>query len=178
MISISWGARGPVSWRLAAVRRECVFVIGPSATDTYSNLILRVFRRIENGLPCRVYLDNGSDFRKAFGKRLRKQGKTEWDGPTEERMQARFAPVGAEVVCALPYNAQAKAIERMFRTFRHRFDEDFAAYRGALGKKSEFAGELYYRPSELPTISELALSLQLAIRECNATPHTGRGMSA
>jgi hypothetical protein len=143
-----------------------------------SNLILGVFRRIvdENGLPWRVYLDNGSDFRKAFGKRLRKQGKTEWDGPTEERMQARFAPVGVEVVYALPYNAQAKAIERMFRTFRHRFDEDFEAYRGALGEKSEFARELYYRPSELPTISELAFLIQLAITEYNATPHTGRGM--
>lgn len=143
-----------------------------------SGLILGVFRRIvsENGLPRRVYLDNGSDFRKAFGKRLRKQGKKEWDGPCEERMQARFAPVGVEVVYALPYNAQAKAIERMFRTFRHRFDEDFAAYRGMLGERSEIASELYNRPSELPTLSELAYLLQLAINEYNATPHTGRGM--
>ena len=143
-----------------------------------STLILGVFRRIvdEEGLPWRVYLDNGADFRKAFGKRLRKQGKTEWDGPSEERIQARFAPVGVEVVYAIPYNAQAKAIERMFRTFRHRFDEDFAAYRGSFGHKSELAGELSYRPTELPSVSELAFLLQLAIDDYNATPHTGRGM--
>jgi hypothetical protein len=143
-----------------------------------SERILGVFRRIadENGLTRRVYLDNGADFRKAFGKRLRRQGKSEWDGPNEEQMQARFAPLGIEVIYAIPYNAQAKAIERMFRTFRHRFDEDFEAYRGTLGNKSEFARELYYRPSELPTISELAYLLSLAIALYNATPHTGRGM--
>lgn len=143
-----------------------------------SDRILGVFRRIvdEHGLPRRVYLDNGADYRKAFGKRLRKQGRSEWDGPNEEQMQARFAPLGIEIIYAIPYNAQAKAIERMFRTFRHRFDEDFEAYRGTLGSKSEFARELYYRPSELPTISELAYLLGLAITQYNATAHTGRGM--
>jgi hypothetical protein len=143
-----------------------------------SDRILSVFRRIceENGLPRRVYLDNGADFRKAFGKRLRKQGKAAWDGPNEEQLQARFAPLGIEVIYAIPYNAQAKAIERMFRTFRHRFDEDFEAYRGTLGQKSELARELFYRPSELPTISELAFLLQLAISQYNGTAHTGRGM--
>ncbi len=144
-----------------------------------SDFILSVYRRIvdEHGLNQRVYLDNGSNYRKAFGKRLRKQGKSDWNGPSEEQIQARFAPVGVEVVYAIPYNAQAKAIERMFRTFRHRFDEDFEAYRGSLGEKSELARELFKRPSELPTISELAYLLQLAIAEYNSlTPHTGRGM--
>ncbi len=145
-----------------------------------SDLILSVFRRItdENGLTVRVYLDNGADYRKAYGKRLRKQGKAEWDGPSEEQIQARFAPLGLEVIYALPYNAQAKLIESMFRTFRRRFDEDFAAYRGSLGQTSEVARDLYYRPSELPTISELAYLLQLAIAEYNGLiPHTGRGMN-
>ena len=144
-----------------------------------STHILGTFRRMtdENGLTCRVYLDNGANFRKAFGKRLRRQGKSEWDGPSEEQLQARFAPMGIEVIYAIPYNAQAKLIERMFRTFRHRFDEDFEAYRGQLGEKSEVARELYYRPHELPTISELAYLLQLAIEKYNAmTPHGGRGM--
>jgi putative transposase len=144
-----------------------------------SDLILGVYRRIvdEHGLNLRVYLDHGANFKKAFGKALRRLGKTEWDGPSEEVMRARFAPVGVEIVYAIPYNAQAKAIERMFRTFRHRFDEDFASYRGALGEKSEFARELYYQPSELPTTSELAYLLQLAVAQYNTTPHTGRGMN-
>lgn len=143
-----------------------------------SELVLGAFRRVcdEYGLPCRVYLDNGSDYRKAFGKRLRQQGMAGWDGPNEEQMRARFAPAGIEVVYALPYNAQAKAIERMFRTFRHRFDEDFEAYRGTLGNKSALAKELYYRPSELPTLSELAYLLQLSVDEYNARSHSGRGM--
>jgi len=92
-------------------------------------------------------------------------------------MQARFAPVGVEVIYAIPYNAQAKLIERMFRTFRHRFDEDFEAYRGTHGEKSELARELYYQSQRLPTISELAYLLQLAIGEYNSIlPHGGRGM--
>jgi putative transposase len=144
-----------------------------------SDRVLSVFRRSvdREGLPQRVYLDNGADYRKAFGRRLRKEGKESWDGPDEQQMQARFAPVGVEVVYALPYNAQAKLIERMFRTFRHRFDEAFEAYRGERGKWSEAASELFYRPQELPTVSELAYLLQLAIEEYNGViPHTGRGM--
>jgi hypothetical protein len=144
-----------------------------------SHLILEVFRRVvnENGLPNRVYIDNGANYVKGFGRCLRREGRTEWDGPNEEQMQARFAPIGVDVTYALPYNAQAKLIERMFRTFRHRFDENFEAYRGQLGRKSELAGELFYRPKELPTISELAYLLQLSITEYNALiPHGGRGM--
>jgi hypothetical protein len=143
-----------------------------------SDLILGVFRRVcsENGLPCCVYLDNGANYRKAFGKQLWSEGKTEWDGPSEDQIRTRFAPVGIEVVYALPYNAQAKPIERMLLTFRQRFDENFEAYRGSLESKSELARELFYRPSELPTLSELAYLLQLEIDEYNATPHTGRGM--
>ncbi|HET7437500.1 MAG TPA: Mu transposase C-terminal domain-containing protein [Thermoanaerobaculia bacterium] len=143
-----------------------------------SDRILSVFRRIceENGLPWRLYLDNGSDFRKAFGKRLRRDGKTRWDGPSEAELRGRFISMGIEVIYALPYNAQAKPIERMLRTFRHRFDEDFDAYRGAFGNKSELARELYYQPKNLPTVSELAFLLQLQIEEYNATPHTGAGM--
>ena len=144
-----------------------------------SRQILGVFRRMtdENGLTWRVYLDNGANYRKAFGQALRRQGKTEWDGPTEGQLQARFAPLGIEVIYALPYNAQAKLIERMFRTFRQRFDEDFEAYRGTPGERSEIAKELYYRPHELPTLGDLAYLLDLSVEKYNSiTPHTGRGM--
>lgn len=145
-----------------------------------SDLILSVFRRVvdENGLPKRIYIDNGSDYRKAFGKRLRRAGRAEWDGPNEEQLQARFAPAGLEVIYALPYNAQAKSIESLNRSFRRRFDEDFSAFRASLGETSELARELLYRPSDLPTLSELAYLLQLAIGEYNSLiPHTGKGMN-
>lgn len=143
-----------------------------------SDFILGIYRGIvkENGLNRRVYLDNGSNFRRAFGKRLRRLGKSEWDGPNEDQLRARFAPVGVDVVYAIVDNAPAKLIERMFRTFRHRFDEDFEAYRGTLGRKSEQAKELYRRPSELPTLSELTHLLTLAVSDYNGRAHGGRGM--
>lgn len=144
-----------------------------------STQILAVFRRItsENGLTWRVYLDNGSNYRKAFGKQLRREGRQEWDGPSESEARARFATFGVEVTYALPYNAQGKgSVESVLRTFRYRFDEDFEAYRGSLANKSDFARELYERPGELPTLSEMAYLLQLAINEYNSTPHGGKGM--
>jgi hypothetical protein len=143
-----------------------------------SRTVLAVFFRIvdEHGLPCRLYLDNGADFRKAFGKRLRRKGMQQWDGPSEEALRAQFVQLGVEVTYAIPYNAQAKPIERMLRTFRHQFDEDFEAYRGQHGEKSELARELLFRPSELPSISEMRYLLELQIEKYNATSHTGTGM--
>lgn len=143
-----------------------------------AEFILAIYRGIvaENGLNQRLYLDNGSNFVRGFGKVLRRNGRREWDGPTEAQMQGRFAAVGVGVVYAIVDNAQAKPIERMFRTFRHRFDEDFEAYRGMLGRKSEQAKEMYRKPSELPTLSELTHLLTLAITDYNGRPHSGRGM--
>lgn len=145
-----------------------------------SERVLGGARRIisENGLPKRFYIDNGSDYVKAFGRRLRKEGQPEWDGPSEEALAARFAPLGVEVTYSIPGNPMGKGvIERMFRTFRHRFDEQFEAYRGKLGSRSKKAEQLFFNPAELPTLSELAYLLQIHIEEYNdQIVHTGRGM--
>ncbi|MGN6185062.1 MAG: Mu transposase C-terminal domain-containing protein [Thermoanaerobaculia bacterium] len=143
-----------------------------------SRTVLAVFYRVvdEYGVPCRLYIDNGADFRKAYGKRLRRKGMQQWDGPSEEALRAQFVQLGVEVTYAIPYNAQAKPIERMLRTFRHQFDEDFEAYRGQHGEKSELAQELLFRPDELPAISDMRYLLELQIEKYNATAHSGRAM--
>jgi hypothetical protein len=134
--------------------------------------------------PCvRLYLDNGLDYKKAagWGVRHRAWGKArkeflalaDW---TEERLLNRFAPVGAEVMFATPYNAQAKLLERTFKTWIGQFHRSFESYRGELGQRSERAEYLRKHPHELPTLGELVLDLDRQIAEYNATPHRGRGM--
>jgi hypothetical protein len=147
-------------------------------TPTYRTVTTGLRRLVvEHGLMNRLYVDNGADIRKALGKRMRRMG-LGWDGPEEPEFEARLTPFGIKVTYAIPYNAQAKMIERMFRTFRHRFSELFEAYRGQFGERSEKAAELFYKPQELPTISELAYLLQFAIDEYNdVIKHTGKGMN-
>lgn len=143
-----------------------------------SKEILQVYRGIvaENGLNVRVYLDNGSNYRKAFGKALKRHGLTEWNGPSENELQPRFATFGVVATYALPWNAQAKPIESMLRRYLLQFDQDFDTYRGALSEKNEFAREVHRNPQNLPTLSEMAHLLNLQIDDYNTTPHTGKGM--
>jgi hypothetical protein len=127
--------------------------------------------------------DIGPDYKKAagWGVRHRAWGKArkeflalaDW---TEERLLNRFAPVGAEVMFATPYNAQAKLLERTFKTWIGQFHRSFESYRGELGQRSERAEYLRKHPHELPTLGELVLDLDRQIAEYNATPHRGRGM--
>lgn len=150
-----------------------------------SQRILSVFKRVvrDNGAPGAVYLDNGLDYKKAFGwgVKYREFGKVraQWLAVdcSGAQLEHRLAPLGARVMFATPYNAQAKAIERFFRTLLEGVYRRFDSYRGALGERSERAEYLRQHPEELPHIREFALALQREIDEYNAAPHSGQGMA-
>jgi hypothetical protein len=132
--------------------------------------ILRAFYLavMAEGLPARLYVDNGRDFKKATERRMTKE--------MTEYLGRRFASLGIVVVYARPYNAQAKAIERWFGTQVERRWRGTPGYTGRLGKRSERTKFLCEHPEELVTFTEFCAYLGAAIDIYNTSTHRGVGM--
>ena len=97
----------------------------PSMADTllaFRNGVMRC------GFPKRVYADNGSEFTThdfaGRGHRSRKL----WN--KDEQPPTILERLGVETTFAIPKNADAKAVERMFRTFKEHFSRDIPTYCG------------------------------------------------
>jgi hypothetical protein len=135
-----------------------------------SERILRAFRlAVEaEGLPDRLYIDNGKDFKKAAGKGL--------TAGEEEYLGHRMKMLGIKVVFAKPYNAQAKEIERFFGSFVSRRWQGSEGYTGRLGRRSERTQYLCKHPEQLTPFSVFVGYLADAIAIYNTTPHKGVGM--
>lgn len=150
-----------------------------------SRAILRTLKRtiLEFGIPGGAYIDNGLDYKKAlgwcvlhrqWGRERAKLIATDIDGP---QIEHRLAPLGMRVVFSLPYNPQAKLIERFWRTLVDQAWRMFPSFRGSLGQRSEEAERLRRSPQELPLLTDLVIALQRAVDEYNAAPHSGDGMN-
>lgn len=135
-----------------------------------SRVILEAFRAAVEleGLPDIFYVDNGKDFKKATGKGIAEAHRGTLDD--------RFNTLGVTVRWALPYNARAKSIERMFRTFIDRVWRTYETYTGPLGKRSEHAEKLR-TTSQLPTFGDFCEHLDYEVQTYNATAHRGEGMN-
>lgn len=89
-----------------------------SWTETTESIAIALKRGIERyGVPQKIYTDNG----KAYNSKVLK-GTEELDGI--------YASLGLETSNALPYNAQAKHIERWFVDFKESFAKEFYTYKG------------------------------------------------
>jgi hypothetical protein len=141
-----------------------------------SDRILKAFRHLiaQHGLPDAVYIDNGKDFKKAFGKAIRTWGA---DAIDEAFFGNLLAALAIRPIFATPYRAQAKAIERLFGTFVRRIWGASSAYVGRLGKRTERVQRLFENPAELPTVTEFCdlLSSEIALYD-TSTEHRGHGM--
>lgn len=96
-------------------------------TETTESIAIALKRGIEKyGIPKKVYTDNG----KAYKSKVLKG--------TEE-IEGIYANLGLETSNALPYNAQAKHIERWFVDFKESFAKEFYTYKGGniLERKEE-----------------------------------------
>lgn len=83
----------------------------------------------DHGVPDHFYIDNGKDFRvRDFS-----GGKSSRHSLQVDEMRARSVAqaLGIQVHFALPYNAQAKRIERRFRVMHGWFDKLMPGYRGS-----------------------------------------------
>lgn len=79
------------------------------------------------GIPEEVYLDNGKDFRCRDFAGGRRTVKVSVDEP---RSTAMLSLLGVKVHFAIPYNAQAKTIERKFKSNKELFSKHMVGYRG------------------------------------------------
>ena len=115
--------------------------------------------------PKHLYIDNGKDYQaalKAAGKRseVRSQ-KSAGEGGLSEEDRKRLDNVATQLGCAvhfaIPYNARAKLIERMFGTLCAHFSKLWTSYRGSNPTtRPETADEAWKHPESLPTLEQFS----------------------
>lgn len=107
--------------------------------DPDTDSILMSFHRAgrENPLCSLAQIDNGKDYRSRSVSGGLRRFRFDLDTP---RVQSMFEMLKIEVHFALPYNARAKVIERMFRTLKQWLSASMPGYRG---------GNAAERPAEL-----------------------------
>lgn len=151
-----------------------------SYTETTESIAIALKRAIADyGVPGTVYTDNG----KAYTSKVL-EGTEELDGI--------YASLGMKVTHALPYNAQAKEIERWFRDFKENLSKRFGSYIGGnVIERPEhmksFAGRKSIK-GLIPEHSEVEAEIESYIKEKNhlyyairkaggLKAHRGRGMN-
>lgn len=151
-----------------------------SKTETTEAIAIALKRAIEkNGVPKMIFTDNG----KAFTSKV-------LEG-TEE-LEGIYASLGVEVIHALPYNAQAKNIERWFTDFKQNLSKRFNTYIGGnvLERPEHMKGLCMTKIArgEAVTEDELELEIEKYIEEKNhlfyairraggRKAHRGKGMN-
>ena len=129
----------------------------------------------DHGIPKHIYIDNGKDYRaKDFAGGRTKSGRLTVD---EQRARSLCAVLGVSVHFALPYNAQAKNIERDFLKIKESFSKHMPGYRGGHSKERPevLAAEIRKgRILHAPDFAQL-LSLHL-FHNLNRAPSGGRNL--
>lgn len=119
------------------------------------------------GIPESVLLDNGKDYKAndLFSKQ-------------DEEVISSNLQVNLDIktVYAIPYNAKAKPIERLFETFESQFGKRFPTYAGSNAKeRPELLKDLPIM--EYPTLEEFTeLHNKFVYDIYNNTPHSGDGL--
>lgn len=140
------------------------------------------------GIPKRVYLDNGKDYKARdlfypeghLSKEDKQNKEITQHGISKEELDKSYNSLAAnlqlEVTYAIPYNARAKPIERLFDTLEDDFGKFYPSYAGSNAKK---------RPEDLKdldimemiTMEEFIEHHKKFIEEIyNNAPHSGNSM--
>lgn len=82
---------------------------------------------LEHGIPKYVYIDNGKDYRCRDFAGTKRSHRLRLE---EGRARTMLSSLGIEAVFALPYNAQAKTVERDFLKNKEWFSKQMPGYRG------------------------------------------------
>ncbi len=100
--------------------------------------------------PAHLYIDNGKDYQAA----LKAAKLSEED---RKRLDNVATQLGCHVHFAIPYNARAKLIERMFGTLCAHFSKLWTSYRGSNPTtRPETADEAWKNPESLPTLEQFS----------------------
>lgn len=140
------------------------------------------------GIPKRVYLDNGKDYKARdlfypeghLSKEDKQNKEILQHGISKEELDKSYSSLAAnlqlEVTYAIPYNARAKPIERLFDTLEDDFGKFYPSYAGSNAKK---------RPEDLKdldimemiTMEEFIEHHKKFIEDIyNNAPHSGNSM--
>lgn len=126
------------------------------------------------GLPLIVYVDNGKDFKSAFGRAIRRGEALPLD---ENLLNNLLASLGIRVIFATPRKGRSKSIERLFGTWCKRIWQGRPEYVGALGKRKESAKALYTRPQLMISLYEFREEMTLHVEAYELRRHGGQGMN-
>ena len=128
------------------------------------------------GIPRHIYIDNGKDYRaKDFAGGRTRSGKLTVD---EASARSICAVLRVDVHFALPYNAQAKNIERDFLKVKETFSKHMPGYRGGHTKErpEALAGEI--RRGKILRSEEFSALLSLHLfHNLNRAPSRGKNLS-
>lgn len=165
------------------------FVLAVVASLAYPNsrTILLGLRQliVKWGLPDVLYVDNGKDFKSAFGKNmgLTRFGKEVARGRAlalpEPLLSSLVGSLGIKVIFAVPRRARSKSIERLFRTWLEQIWKGNPTFVGKPGTRTERAEARRKTVALLCSIAEFADSLSDQVDDYNMRPgHRGLGMDS
>ena len=127
------------------------------------------------GIPRHIYIDNGKDYRaKDFAGGRTSSGKLTVD---EASARSICAVLHVDVHFALPYNAQAKNIERDFLKIKESFSKHVPGYRGGHTKERPEALAVEIRRGKILGSGEFAALLSLHLfHNLNRAPSRGKNL--
>ena len=143
-------------WLTAWMDWGALYFIGYQIRPIYPNrdAIERALRagleRNDGHPPVHLYIDNGKDYQSlGFARPLQPDDR--------DRLTSVADLLGCRVHFALPYNARAKVIERMFRVVCEQFSKLWTSYRGSSPeRRPETADAAWKDVMSLPTLAEFS----------------------
>lgn len=154
-----WASRMPVGWEIMVVE---------NTTAVSSGLLMGI--KNLGKMPRVVYLDNGKAFKNKYFRGT---------NPDFEMLSGLYARLGIAIQFAMPYNARAKVVERVFEDFNEQFERLMVSYSGnSIGDKPAYklrnepyhtkrqAGRSFY-----PTLSQAMELFRLYVAWYAGQPH-------
>ena len=119
--------------------------------DSIERALRQGIRANGNVAPLVVYIDNGKDYRSSLNKQKRRL----LDEADLQAMTSVADRLGCKTIFAIPFNARAKVIERIFGIVCGQFSKTWASYRGSNPfTRPETADASWNHPESLPTLEE------------------------
>jgi hypothetical protein len=140
-----------------------VFTHAPNADE-----ILLAFRAAAraHGLPGKIYVDNGKDYRSQ-----------KLHGLNKERVTGALNVLAVDTQHCWIYHGQSKPIERNFRTICDQFAREFDTYCGNSPGNRPEDHERALRAGKAPTLAEFVAAFEAYVRDdYHSAPHSGDSM--
>jgi len=167
------------TWMDIKSRKNLAYVLCKKPSSDSINISFQEMS-LEYGIVESVYLDNGRDYKsKVF---LGENGgigeetiNVSWD---KYKFEGIYKELGVKTIFAIPRNAKAKPIERMFLTFINGFSVHWRGFRGRDTKQRPEDLNKNWKEGNLPTFEEVNRGLAGYINFYNEDrEHRGHGMN-